>query len=51
MVASATTAAPARTFEEFAQRADYSLLDALRPDPEAGSRATTTGPARCSPGT
>ena len=25
----------ATTFEEFAQRADYSLLDSLRPDPEA----------------
>ncbi|MBM5819988.1 MAG: hypothetical protein FJ070_07895, partial [Cyanobacteria bacterium K_DeepCast_150m_m2_101] len=30
-----STTAPARTFEEFAQRADYSLLDSLRPDPEA----------------
>jgi uncharacterized protein YdiU (UPF0061 family) len=39
MVPSAATAVPtpasATTFEEFAQRADYSLLESLRPDPDA----------------
>jgi uncharacterized protein YdiU (UPF0061 family) len=39
MVHSAATAVPtpasATTFEEFAQRADYSLLESLRPDPDA----------------
>jgi uncharacterized protein YdiU (UPF0061 family) len=39
MVSSAATAVPtpasATTFEEFAQRADYSLLESLRPDPDA----------------
>jgi uncharacterized protein YdiU (UPF0061 family) len=29
------TTAPLTTFTEFAQRADYSLLDSLRPDPQA----------------
>jgi uncharacterized protein YdiU (UPF0061 family) len=39
MVISAATAVPtpasATTFEEFARRADYSLLDSLQPDPQA----------------
>jgi len=39
MVPSAATAVPtpasATTFEQFAQRADYSLLESLRPDPDA----------------
>ena len=39
MITSAATAVPtpasATTFEQFAQRADYSLLDALQPDPQA----------------
>jgi uncharacterized protein YdiU (UPF0061 family) len=32
---SVPTPVPTTTFAEFAQRADYSLLDALRPDPQA----------------
>ena len=32
-----TSSAPITTFEAFAQRADYSLLDCLRPDPQASS--------------
>ncbi|MFN7741750.1 MAG: protein adenylyltransferase SelO family protein [Cyanobacteriota bacterium] len=37
MQTSAPTSAPITTFEAFAQRADYSLLDCLRPDPQASS--------------
>jgi uncharacterized protein YdiU (UPF0061 family) len=32
---SASTTVPTTTFSEFAQRADYSLLDSLQPDPQA----------------
>ena len=36
------------TFEEFAQRADYSLLEALQPDPQDGT-VRLSGEARSLP--